>query len=111
MIALLSGVVAGLIAMVVVVLMIGWGGRLTCAQRVGLCTMTAGLVWAGPSRFLGHPPGLGDLVFVSGILISLVATHGRAIWRTADGLDGVLDGRIGRPSSAFEPRDEPDSRA
>ncbi|WP_298699174.1 hypothetical protein [uncultured Brevundimonas sp.] len=94
MIAVLSGLVAALIAAVVVVLMMGWGERLSASQRVGLCAMTAGLVWAGPARFLGHPPGAGDLLFVTGILASLLATHGRAIWRTADALDGAQDGRV-----------------
>lgn len=96
MIAVLAGLVAALIVAVVILLMIGWGERLSCTQRVGLCAMTAGLTWAGPARFLGHPAGLADLLFVAGILVSLLATHGRAIWRHADALDGAVDGRIGR---------------
>lgn len=98
MIAVLSAIAAlAVVAVVVLASLLGWAGRVSCIQRTSLCVMAAGLVWAGPARFLDQPPGLGDLMFVSGLAVHLAALYGRALWRKIDSLDGVLDGRIGRP--------------
>lgn len=91
--ALVAGaVVAG---MVVLTAVMGWGGDVGRWRRIGLCAMGAGLVWAGPSRFLGYPPGLGDLIFLCGLSIHLTALYGHGWRRRIDGLDGTVDGRIG----------------
>lgn len=95
MVSIASALIGGLIVMGVVLLMFGWGTRLSLGQRVGLCAMAAGLAWSGPARFLGHEPGLADLMFLGGILINLWATHGASLIRAADRLDGKEDGRIG----------------
>lgn len=95
MVSIVAALIGGLIVMGVVLLMFGWGARLTLGQRVGLCAMAAGLAWSGPARFLGHEPGLADLMFLGGILINLWATYGASLVRAIDRLDGREDGRIG----------------
>jgi hypothetical protein len=90
MTSIVAALIGGLIVMGVVLLMFGWGTRLTLGQRVGLCAMAAGLAWSGPMRFLGHEPGLADLMFLAGILINLWATHGASLLRAIDRLDGQL---------------------
>lgn len=84
MIAVAAGLIATLVIALVIALMLGHGGRLSCLQRVGVCAMAAGLVWAGPARFLGYPPGLGDLLFVAGLAVHLTAIYGPAIRKRAD---------------------------
>lgn len=90
---LIAGTVVA--AMVVMTALTGWGGSPGRWRRRGLCLMGAGLIWAGPSRLLGYPPGLGDLIFLCGLAIHLSALYGHAWWRRIDGLDGAVDGRIG----------------
>lgn len=95
MIAVLSVAVGlAIVSMVVLVSLMGWGGATGRVQRVSLCVMAAGLVWAGPARLFGQPPGLGDLMFVCGIAVHLATVYGPRIWRRAAALDGVDDGRV-----------------
>lgn len=94
MIAWACVLAAAVLVGAVVVLMLGWGGRLTFSQRLGLCAFTAGLVWAGPLRALGSRLGPGDLLMVTGASVYIVATHWRALFRTVERLDGAEDGRI-----------------
>jgi hypothetical protein len=94
-VSFVAALIGGLIVMGVVLLMIGWGTRMSLGQRIGLCAMAAGLAWSGPARFLGYEPGLADLMFLAGILINLCATHGASLLRAIDRLDGQEDGRLG----------------
>lgn len=96
MIAVLSAVLAAaVVGGVLLVALFDRQNPMSRAQRIGWCLLAAGLLWAGPSRFLGRPAGLGDLVFLLGVLILLLALHGPAILRKVDGLDGRADGRLG----------------
>lgn len=105
MIEVLSAAVAALVVGIVVLAAImGWGERVTRGQRIGLCVMAAGLALAAPARLFGHPPGLGDLMFLSGLAAYLVARHGRSILQRADRLDGIEDGRLSLSPSARAPR-------
>ena len=97
MIVVLCALIAAVLVGLVVLLLIGWGGLLTRLQRLGLSTMASGLVLAAVPRLAGNGPGLGDLLFLGGIVLFLGATYLPAIWRHVDGLDGAVDGRIGRP--------------
>tara|TARA_R110002124_G_scaffold173690_4_gene341317 strand:- start:10092 stop:10424 length:333 start_codon:yes stop_codon:yes gene_type:complete len=63
-------------------------------QRIGLCLMAAGLTWAGPARLLGWAPGPGDLMFMMGLLILLLALYGQGLVRRVDALDGKVDGQL-----------------
>ncbi|WP_433934397.1 hypothetical protein [Brevundimonas diminuta] len=95
MIAWLSAAAAAfVVGIVVLAAVIGWGARVTRFQRLGLCVMAAGLVWAAPARLFGAAPGLPDLMFLTGLALYLAARHGRHIMRRADRLDGAEDGRI-----------------
>lgn len=89
--------IAGLavVGMVVLTAVLGWGGAVSRWRRIGLCLTGAGLVLAGPGRLLGYDPGVGDLIFLSGLVIHLTALYGHAWWRKIDGLDGAVDGRVG----------------
>lgn len=105
MIALLAALAAVGVVATIIMVVHGWAGRLTRVVRLALCLMGAGLAWAGPARFLGYGPGLGDLIFIAGVGLHLAALYGPALWRRADGLDGAVDGRISlslhrRPGSA-----------
>lgn len=64
-------------------------------QRIGLSMMAAGLLWAAPARMMGGSPGLGDLVFLLGLLVLLLALYGRQLGRRVDAIDGHIDGRLG----------------
>lgn len=95
MIAWLSAAAAAfVVGIVVLAAVIGWGARVTRFQRLGLCVMAAGLVWAAPARLFGAAPGLPDLMFLTGLALYLAARHGRHIMSRADRLDGAEDGRI-----------------
>jgi hypothetical protein len=75
------------------------------AQRVGLSMMAAGLLWAAPARMLGGSPGLGDLIFLLGLLVLLAALYGARLVRGLDAVDGHVDGRLGViPLHASGPR-------
>lgn len=99
MIALaVSGLLAvALVAMVALAAVLGWGGPMTTAQRLGLCATAAGLVGAGIGRAMQLPVGWFDALFLGGLVLYFVATYGRAIWTRADRLDGAADGRFRLP--------------
>lgn len=97
---ILSIVAAIVLVALVAVLLTGWGGSLTLAQRIGLAALAAGLVLAAVPRFRGDPPGLGDVLMLGGFVVYLVATHGPAIWTHVDALDGTVDGRVGAQPAA-----------
>lgn len=90
----LTGV--AVVAMVTAAGLLGWAGHIGRWQRIGLSLMAGGLAWGGIGRSLGKPPGVGDLLFLAGLGLYLWLAHGRAIKQTVDGLDGAVDGRIGR---------------
>ncbi|GAA0216058.1 hypothetical protein QOZ96_002467 [Brevundimonas nasdae] len=95
MIAWLSAAAAAfIVGLVVMAAIIGWGARVTRCQRIGLCVMAGGLVWAAPARLFGAGPGLPDLMFLSGLALYLAARHGKRIMGRVDQLDGVEDGRM-----------------
>lgn len=91
----LATIAAAVLVALLVLLLMGWGGRFRLAQRVGLAAAGAGLLWAAVPRFQGAPPGAGDVLMLAGWATYLAATYGPAIWRKADSLDGHIDGRIG----------------
>jgi hypothetical protein len=80
--------------LVVLVALFGWAGEVPRAQKVGLCMIAAGLVWAGPGRFSGAPIGLGDLLMLTGILTYGIAVYGKQLKQHFDEADGSLDGRV-----------------
>lgn len=95
MIAWLSAAAAAfIVGVVVMAAIVGWGARVTRCQRIGLCVMAGGLVWAAPARLFGAGPGWPDLMFLSGLALYLAARHGRQIMERVDRLDGVEDGRV-----------------
>lgn len=97
MIMIVSMLLGGLVvAVVLVVALLGWGGKVGPIQRYALCALAAGLAWAGPARALGMAPGPGDLLFLAGLVVYLLATYGPPIFRHVDALDGNRDGQIGR---------------
>ncbi|WP_296174214.1 hypothetical protein [uncultured Brevundimonas sp.] len=105
MITWLSAAVAAfVVGIVVLAAVIGWGARVTRFQRIGLCVMAGGLVWAGPGRLFGLAPALPDLMFLSGLALYLAARHGHHIMTRVDRLDGAEDGRINLSSRAKAPR-------
>lgn len=101
MIAWLSAAAAAfVVGIVVLATVIGWGARVTRCQRLGLCVMAGGLVWAAPARLFGAAPGLPDLMFLAGLALYLAARHGKHILSRVDRLGGVESGRINLSPSA-----------
>ena len=96
MIAVICAMLGGAIILTVVaVTVLGWAGLVPTGQRAGLYILAAGLLWAGPGRFLSQPgPGLGDLLFLAGIGTLLVSIYGRALIAHIEGMDGRQDGRL-----------------
>lgn len=99
-----AGVGAVVIALLLVVAVVGWTGPVSRVERAGLLVTVAGLCWAGPARYLGEPPGLGDILFLVGLALLVWARHGAAVFGALDRLDGAADGRIGRPPTTEEKR-------
>lgn len=96
MIGLLSAALAACV--VAVVLSVVMFDRRTApprGPRIGLTMMASGLLWAAPARMLGGSPGLGDAVFLTGLLVLLLALYGPRLVRGLDTLDGREDGRLG----------------
>jgi len=89
--AVLAAVVVGVVLLACLFDRTGPQGRL---QRLSLCMMAGGLLWAAPARLLGYPPGLGDLMFLGGLSALLLRLYGAGIWAALDGLDGELDGLV-----------------
>lgn len=98
---LLSILTAGVLLVVLCLLLLGWGGLLTLLQRVGIATFACGFVLAAIPRFLGRPPGWGDFIMLAGLVLYFGTTYAPKIIQHVDGLDGIVDGRLGRPR---EPR-------
>lgn len=90
----LCALAAGSYIAVVGALLIGWGGAFSQLQRLGLAMSASGVVWAGVPRLMGDPPGVGDLMFLAGLLIFLGRTYGPAILKSLDALDGKPDGHF-----------------
>ncbi|WP_300573625.1 hypothetical protein [Phenylobacterium sp.] len=90
----LCALAAGSYIAVVGALLIGWGGAFSQVQRLGLAMSASGVVLAGVPRLMGHPPGLGDLMFLAGLVTFLGRTYGPAILNSLDAMDGKSDGRL-----------------
>jgi hypothetical protein len=97
MLYLAGALAAANVAVIVLVAVLGWGGALSIAHRLGLSSLAAGIVWAAPARAVAGAVGPGDVLLFGGLLAYLLAAHGRRIFHTVDALDGAADGRIGRP--------------
>lgn len=85
---------AAIVALVVLVALCGWAGRVPRWQRVGLCLIAAGVLWAGPGRLQGAPVSLGDLLMLLGVLVYGLSVYGRQLRDHVDQLDGLKDGRF-----------------
>lgn len=97
MLYLAGALAAANVAVIVLVAVLGWGGALSLAHRLGLSILAAGIVWAAPARAAVGAIGPGDAMLFGGLLTYLLAAHGRRIFQTVDALDGASDGRVGRP--------------
>jgi hypothetical protein len=47
-----------IVAVIAVVALLGWGGLLSLTQRLGLASIGAGILWAGPARAWAGSPAL-----------------------------------------------------
>lgn len=94
LVMILSLVAAAVLVATVCLLLLGWGGLFTRAQRLGLALFAGGMVLAAIPRFLGQPPSWGDLLMLVGLCLFFVTTYGPKILRHIDGLDGAIDNRI-----------------
>jgi len=96
MIAHLCAIVGGAVIMLLLaVALVGWGGPLPRLQRWALLMVLAGLVWASPSRWLSLPPGKGDLMMLTGLLLYISSQYGAA-------LKIKVDGRFGLPAQKMK---------
>lgn len=94
LVMILSLVAAAVLVATVCLLLLGWGGLFTRAQRLGLALFAGGMVLAAIPRFMGQPPSWGDLLMLAGLCLFFVTTYGPKILRHADALDGQVDGRF-----------------
>jgi len=92
---ILTGAAGSVVVLTIVLAaVLGWGGVMSLAHRLGLCAVAAGLVGAGIGRATQAPVGWFDALFVAGLAVYLVASYGPAIRRRADAADGAEDGRV-----------------
>lgn len=91
LVMILSLAAAAVLVATVCLLLLGWGGLFTRAQRLGLALFAGGMVLAAIPRFLGQPPSWGDLLMLAGLCLFFVTTYGPKILRHADALDGQVD--------------------
>ena len=92
-----AGLAFVVVSIILMAAVVGWGARVSCAQKRGLLIMAAGVVVITPARLLQHEIGLGDVALLGGMASYLWARHGKPILKRADRLDGVEDGRLGLP--------------
>lgn len=93
---LICGVVAAsIVALVVGAVIFDLVGHLSTGLRASMAVLASGLVWGGVDRFHQAPVGLGDLLFLSGVLGVLVLAWWDRLAVHLDRLDGRADGRIG----------------
>lgn len=90
-----AALAAGVVALVLAIVLLDRRTAPPRGQRLGLSMMAGGLLWAGPQRMLGGSPGMGDLVFLLGLLILLLTLYGGQLSRRVDAVDGRMDGRLG----------------
>lgn len=84
-----------IVAIVVLVALLDWASA-PRGERIALCAIASGLVMAAPSRLSAGYVGLGDLVFLAGVLALVVLTYGRRIEQRARSIDaGFLGGERG----------------
>ena len=96
MIALICAAIALLIVTGLgLIVFFGWGGAMMRLERYSLAGIAAGIAWAGVPRFLGRPPGLGDLLLLASLAAYFVARYGPELVRHLDRIDGRQDGRLG----------------
>lgn len=82
-----------IVAAVVGLVFLDLAGHLDTPWRVSMLTLAAGLVWGGVDRFRQAPVGLGDLLFLIGLVGLLAAGFWRQFAAHIDAADGVVDGR------------------
>lgn len=100
---IIAGVIGvSVVAQVIMAAVLGWGGPMSAAQRLGLCATAAGLVGAGVGRASQQPVGWFDVLFLGGLGVYFAANYGAAILQRADdALDGV--GEAAKPAPPRPP--------
>ena len=83
------GLAVAIVAIVVMVALLDWADA-PRGERIALCAIASGLVMAAPSRLSAGHVGLGDLLFLAGVLALVVLTYGRRIQRHARAIDGAF---------------------
>ena len=89
-----GGLAAAIVMIFVLVTLLDWAAA-TRGERMAMSWIAGGLIWAAPSRLHAGGVGLGDLIFLAGVLALIVVTYTRRILRHVDELDGKLDGQVG----------------
>ncbi|MEW6020169.1 MAG: hypothetical protein AB1760_19090 [Pseudomonadota bacterium] len=89
-----GGLASAIVTIFVLVTLLDWA-EATRGERMAMGAIAGGLVWAAPDRLHAGGVGLGDLIFLAGVLALIVVTYTRRILRHVDQLDGKADGRAG----------------
>lgn len=85
---LAAGLAAAVVGVILLAAVAGWGARVTRWQERGLLITAVGIVIGAYDRLLSRPVGIGDVALFGGLLLYLVARHGKHILRRADHFDG-----------------------
>jgi len=84
---ILCGILAVvLVSIVVLVVLLDWASA-PRGERLALSAIASGLVLAAQPRLTAGNVGLGDMIFLGGILALVVLTYGRRIAQRAQSFD------------------------
>lgn len=94
LILICGALASAIVTIFVLVTILDWA-EASRGERLALALISGGLVWAAPGRLEAGGVGLGDVVFLVGVLALVVVTYTRRILEHADQLDGKADGKLG----------------
>ncbi|MDP2214991.1 hypothetical protein [Phenylobacterium sp.] len=94
LILICGALASSIVCIFVLVTILDWA-EATLGERLAMGVIAGGLIWAAPGRLGAGGVGLGDVIFLAGVLALIVITYTRRILEHADELDGRADGKVG----------------
>lgn len=104
LILICGGLASAIVTVFVLVTILDWASA-TRGERMSMGVIAGGLLWAAPGRLHAGGVGLGDVIFLAGVLALIVVTYTRRILEHADAMDGRADGKVGAIGVGWRPPD------
>lgn len=94
LILICGALASSIVCIFVLVTILDWATS-TMGERLAMGVIAGGLIWAAPGRLHAGGVGLGDVIFLAGVLALIIVTYTRRILEHADQMDGQADGKLG----------------